>query len=223
MIALQEVSKTFRSLTGRRVAALREFSLDLNPGEVVGIAGPNGAGKSTLLSLILGFLYPTSGSVTVEGQAPRRYVERHGVGYLPEIFALPPRWGVIEALRRFAALAGLGSETGSRIEEVVDLTGLEEHRRKQVKQLSKGTLQRLGLAQALMAPRSLVILDEPTHGLDPVWTQRFRDIVRDTRRARSHHSDRVAQSGRAGAGGRPGRHHPPGAASASGAIGWRRG
>lgn len=178
MIALEGVSKTFRSLTGRRtVAALREFSLDLAPGEVVGIAGPNGAGKSTLISLVLGFLRPTSGRVTVADQSPRQYVETRGVGYLAEVFTLPPRWGVLEALRRFAVLGRLGDSATRRIEAVIELTGLGEHRRKLVKQLSKGTLQRLGLAQALLVPRELVILDEPTHGLDPVWTRNFRDIV----------------------------------------------
>jgi ABC-type multidrug transport system ATPase subunit len=170
------------------VAALREFSLELASGEVVGIAGPNGAGKSTLISLVLGFLHPTSGRVAVGGQPPRQYVETHGVGYLAEVFALPPRWGVVEALRRFAVLGRLGGSASGRlgsaarrIEEVIELTGLGEHRRKQVRQLSKGTLQRLGLAQALLVPRQLVILDEPTHGLDPVWTQRFRDIVLESR------------------------------------------
>lgn len=182
MIALDRVSKTFRSLTGRRtVAALREFSLELAPGEVVGIAGPNGAGKSTMISLVLGFLQPTSGRVAVGGQSPRQYVETHGVGYLAEVFALPPRWGVVEALRRFAVLGRLGGSASGRIEAMIELTGLGEHRRKQVRQLSKGTLQRLGLAQALLIPRQLVILDEPTHGLDPVWTQKFRDIVLESR------------------------------------------
>jgi ABC-type multidrug transport system ATPase subunit len=188
VILLAGVSKTFRSLTGRRsVAALREFSLELTPGEVVGIAGPNGAGKSTLISLVLGFLHPSSGTVKVGGQSPREYVETHGVGYLAEVFALPPRWGVMETLQRFAVLGRLGGSAASlasaarRIESVIELTGLGEHRRKLVKQLSKGTLQRLGLAQALLVPRQLVILDEPTHGLDPVWTQNFRDIVLESR------------------------------------------
>jgi ABC-type multidrug transport system ATPase subunit len=182
VIALQSVSKTFRSLTGRRtVAALREFSLELIPGEVVGIAGPNGAGKSTLISLVLGFLHPSSGTVRVAGQSPRQYVETNGVGYLSEVFALPPRWSVTETLKRFAVLGRLGGSAAGRIESVIELTGLGEHRRKLVKQLSKGTLQRVGLAQALLVPRQLVILDEPTHGLDPVWTQNFRDIVRESR------------------------------------------
>jgi ABC-2 type transport system ATP-binding protein len=183
VIALDEVSKVFRSLGGRNtVHALSEFSLQVSRGEVVGIAGPNGAGKSTLISLILGFLSPTRGRVRVSGLAPRSYVESHGIGYLTEIVALPPRWTVTGTLRRFAVLGRLPEPSARRVEEAIELTGLEEHRRKQVKQLSKGTLQRLGLAQALLADRELVILDEPTHGLDPLWTQRFREIVRGLRR-----------------------------------------
>ena len=126
MIALDSVSKTFRSLTGRRtVAALRDFSLAITRGEVVGIAGPNGAGKSTLLSLVLGFLHPTRGRVRVGDRSPRHYVESRGVGYLPEVFVLPPRWSVATALSRCAVLDGLGAGARERVEAVVELTGLE--------------------------------------------------------------------------------------------------
>ena len=183
MITLESVTKEYRSLTGRStVRALSEFTLEIAPGEVVGIAGPNGAGKSTMISLILGYLHPTAGQVRVGGIAPRAYVEARGVGYLTEQVAVPPRWTVESALRRFAVLGRLGSHAAARIEAVIELTGLAEHRRKEVKQLSKGTLQRLGLAAALLPERELVILDEPTHGLDPLWTQRFRDIVLELRR-----------------------------------------
>lgn len=183
MIALEGVSKVYRSLTSRtKVEALSDFSLQVSPGEVVGVAGPNGAGKSTMISLLLGFLEPTSGRVRIDGLAPRDYVESRGVGYLTELVAVPPRWTVASALERFASLGGLGAAARSRIQEAIEATGLEEHRAKAVKQLSKGTMQRLGLAQAILADRDLVILDEPTHGLDPLWTQRFREIVQKLRR-----------------------------------------
>jgi ABC-type Na+ transport system ATPase subunit NatA len=121
--------------------------------------------------------------VRVCGERPRRYVERHGIGYLSELVAIPPRWTLEQALRRFALLAGVApSETRSRIEWAIERLGIGEHRKKQVRQLSKGNLQRLGLAQALLHDERILILDEPTHGLDPVWTQRFRDIVLDLRR-----------------------------------------
>ncbi|HEU4829661.1 MAG TPA: ABC transporter ATP-binding protein [Gemmatimonadales bacterium] len=183
MIELSAVSKTYRSLVRRRtVRALEDLTLSIARGEVFGIAGPNGAGKSTLISLLVGFLHPTSGSVRVGGLVPRAWVERHGVSYLTELVALPPRWTVEQALRRLATLAGLGDGARPRIERAVEMLGLEEHRAKQVRQLSKGNLQRLGIAQALLDDSDLVILDEPTHGLDPVYTQRFRDIVAELRR-----------------------------------------
>ena len=184
MIRFESVSKTYTTLvTRRRVDALVGFSMEMRPGEVVGIAGPNGAGKSTLISLLLGFLNPTGGRITVDGLAPRAYVEREGISYLTELVNLPPRWKVTATLRRMAALAGVAR---AGITGVVQSTqaelGLDEHAAKTVKQLSKGNLQRLGLAQALQGEFDIVVLDEPTHGLDPLWTQRFRDVVASLRR-----------------------------------------
>lgn len=183
MIELQGLSKTYRTLDGRRIVALDDLTLTLRAGEVVGIAGPNGAGKSTLLSLLLGFLHPTRGTARIAGLAPRAYVERHGVSYLAELPAIPSRWTVASTLARAESLAGVpGAQRGERAARMLEWLGLADQRTKQVRQLSKGNLQRLGLAQALMADRDLVVLDEPTHGLDPVWTQRFRDVVRELRR-----------------------------------------
>jgi len=152
-------------------------------GEILGIAGPNGAGKSTLIAMMLGYLRPTTGSVEIDGSSPRHYVERNGVGYLSELVAIPPKWRAQTALVRYATLAGIpDAEIPQRVDYVVDLLGLGEHRDKKVKALSKGNLQRLGLAQALLRDEKILVLDEPTHGLDPLWTQRFRDIVDDLRR-----------------------------------------
>lgn len=148
-----------------------------------GLAGPNGAGKSTLISLLLGYLEPTDGSVRIAGLRPRVFVERHGLGYVSELTAIPPRWKLEDALRRYAILAGVpAGRMSDRIDYVIDLLGLEEQRGKRAKQLSKGNLQRVGLAQALLRDEQVIVLDEPTHGLDPVWTQRFRGIVTALRR-----------------------------------------
>ena len=155
----------------------------MDAGEVFGLAGPNGAGKSTLISLLLGYLEPTQGRITVAGARPRAYVERHGIGYLSELIAIPPRWRADEALKRYAILAGVpASQARARIDRAVELMGLQEQLGKRVKQLSKGNLQRLGLAQSLLRDEQVIILDEPTHGLDPVWTQRFRDVVQELHR-----------------------------------------
>ena len=183
MIAFRSASKRFRPLFRQPVLALDELTLEVGAGEVLGIAGPNGAGKSTLIALLLGFLRPTGGTVAVDGMAPRRYVERHGIGYLSELVAINPRWRADQALRRYAVLAGVpAADGGRRVEEAIETLGLGPHRDKRVRALSKGNLQRLGLAQALLRDERVLVLDEPTHGLDPVWTQRFRDIVTALRR-----------------------------------------
>lgn len=149
---------------------------------MVGIAGPNGAGKSTIIAMLLGLLPPSDGTVRVDGLAPRRFIEREGVAYLPELMTLPLDWGVEEALDRLATLQGVpAAERRAVRERVIEAVGIEEHRRKKLKALSKGNLQRVGLAQALMVPRRVVVFDEPTHGLDPLWTARFRDIVASLR------------------------------------------
>jgi len=183
LIHLESVSHTYRSLTGRPVRALAGVSLSIQAGEVFGVAGPNGAGKTTLIALLLGYLEPTDGVLRIDGLAPRAFVQRNGIGYVSELIAIPPRWKLTEALTRYAILAGVPrADRARRVGEVVELLGLGEHRDKRAKQLSKGNLQRLGLAQALLRDDQVLILDEPTHGLDPVWTQRFRDVVEALRR-----------------------------------------
>jgi ABC-type multidrug transport system ATPase subunit len=184
VIALEGVTKVYRTLFRRRaVRAVDDFTVAIPTGEIFGIAGPNGAGKSTLINLLLGFLHPTAGRVTLDGLQPRAYVESRGVGYLSELVAIPPTWNIVRALRRYAVLAAVPpAQREQRVERMLQLLGLDEHRRKRVKQLSKGNLQRLGLAQALLSDSDLIILDEPTHGFDPIWTQRFRDIARELRR-----------------------------------------
>jgi ABC-2 type transport system ATP-binding protein len=183
MIALRGVSKTYRSLLGREVQAVQDVTFEIADGEVLGIAGPNGAGKSTIIALLLGFIRPTSGELTIDGVAPRVFVEREGIAYLPELMALPPSWTVVSALRRLAVLAGVpGDRVHAEVERVIEALAIGEHRSKRLKALSKGNFQRVGLAQALLCDTRVVIFDEPTHGLDPVWTQRFRDIVQSLKK-----------------------------------------
>jgi ABC-type multidrug transport system ATPase subunit len=182
VIEFSHTSKTYRSILGRSVKAVEDFSLHVAEGEILGIAGPNGAGKSTLLSLLLGYLRPTSGTVRIMGQEPRGYVEKNGIGYLPELMTINATWKAETALVRFATLANVPArDVPARVDAVIEKLGIGEHRDKKIKALSKGNLQRLGLAQALLRDEKVMILDEPTHGLDPVWTQRFRDIVEQLR------------------------------------------
>lgn len=183
LIEFAGVGKTYRSLLGRSVTAVTDVSFSLVAGEVVGIAGPNGAGKSTLIALLLGLIRPSTGRVTIDGLAPRDFVERAGIGYLPELIPITPSWRADEAITRMAVLGGVpASVLRARVDDVIERVGLEEHRRKRCKQLSKGNLQKVGLAQALLRDESVYVFDEPTHGLDPVWTQRFRELIAELRR-----------------------------------------
>lgn len=184
MIAFRSVTCEYRALLGRTVRAVDDISLDIAPGEVLGIAGPNGAGKTTLLAMVLGFLRPTSGTLRVEGMEPRAFVEAHGVAYVPELMTLPMHWTVENALHRLATLADVpAAALPAAVDRVIETLAIGEHRRKRLKALSKGNLQRVGIAQALLRDdMRLVVFDEPTHGLDPVWTARFREIVAAMRR-----------------------------------------
>jgi ABC-type multidrug transport system ATPase subunit len=183
MISFQSVCKTYRPPLRQTITAVEDFSLEVREGEVLGIAGPNGAGKSTLLSMLLGYTTPSAGSIRINGMEPRRYIERFGVGYLSELVAIPPRWGVEETLLRYGTLAGVREpDLTLRVSETLEKTGLDGLRSRKVRELSKGNLQRLGLAQALLLGEELFVLDEPTHGLDPLWTVRFRELVAALRR-----------------------------------------
>ena len=183
VIKIDKVSKQFRITPGpgRKagvVEALVGVTADIAAGEVVAVVGPNGAGKSTLFSVVLGFLEPTDGEIEIAGDDPRTYMRRHGAGYLPERFRLPAEWSVRDALRGFAKLERVDAK---RADQVIDTFGLDDHAAKTMSALSHGMLQRVGLAQALLAERALVVLDEPTEGLDAFWRVRFRDVIAQQR------------------------------------------
>lgn len=184
MIRFENVGRTYAPLGGARVRAVDGMSFTVAAGEVFGIAGPNGAGKSTMISMLLGFLAPSEGTVTVGGERPRDFVEAEGIGYLSELVGIKPSWRAREAMVRFAILAGIpAAHVSERVAALLGMFGLEEHAAKRVKELSKGTLQRLALAQALLADDvRVMVFDEPTHGLDPLWTQHFRELVPTLRR-----------------------------------------
>jgi ABC-type multidrug transport system ATPase subunit len=182
MIEFQQVTRSFgggriRDRAPRTIVALNGVSLTIPRGTVHAVVGPNGAGKSTLLALLLGFLRPTSGEVLIEDDEPKAYLRRKGAGYLPERFGLPPRWPVRSALRALARLDGAARHADRRADDALARFGLEPHATKQLSTLSRGLLQRVGLAQAFLSDRALLVLDEPTEGLDPLWRIRFRTAV----------------------------------------------
>ena len=165
--------------------AVNQISLTVQPGEIVGFLGPNGAGKSTTMKIATGYLAPTEGTVEVNGfdvQAQPMDVRR-SVGYLPEHNPLYLDLYVKEYLRFAGSLHGLrGSELSRRITQIVELVGLGHEQHKRISQLSKGYRQRVGLAQAMLHNPPVLILDEPTTGLDPNQLVEIRQVIRDAGR-----------------------------------------
>ncbi|MEJ2187160.1 MAG: ABC transporter ATP-binding protein [Gemmatimonadota bacterium] len=181
MLILDNVTRRFRA-PGADVTALRDVSLEVPSGGVWAVVGPNGAGKTTLFGLALGFLRPSAGRISLGGEDPRRYVRRNGAAYLPERFSLPVGWPVRAALRAFARLDGRDRLAArSRADTMIERLGLQPQAERPVGTLSRGLLQRMGLAQALLTERPMVVLDEPTEGLDPLWRIRLRDLVAELR------------------------------------------
>jgi ABC-2 type transport system ATP-binding protein len=185
MIHIAGLSRTYRSFWSgaRSVRALEGVSLDVAPGTALGLIGLNGAGKTTLIRLLLGYIAPTAGSIAVGGLAPRRYVERNGIAYVPERVAIPGRWTVEGALQAYAMMGNLGDDASERVAAALLRLGLDELRDRRVARLAKGNLQRLAIAQALLCERELLILDEPTDGLDPIWIAGLRSIIAEWRAA----------------------------------------
>ncbi len=159
--------------------ALDNISFEIRTGEIVGFLGPNGAGKSTMMKIITGFIPPTSGLVEVNGlNIEQNSLEvLKNVGYLPEHNPLYLDMYVREYLEFVAGLYKLGRSTRSRIDEMIEKTGLTVEQRKKIGELSKGYRQRVGLAQTLIHDPKVLILDEPTTGLDPNQIIEIRNLI----------------------------------------------
>jgi ABC-2 type transport system ATP-binding protein len=165
------------------VVAVRDLDLRVEAGEVYGLLGPNGSGKSTTLKIILGLVSPTRGNTEIFGRDSRLVESREAVGFLPENPYFYKYLTGTETLRFFGRLCGLRrSRLKKRIEELLDLVGLTNARDRRLGTYSKGMLQRIGLAQALIQEPKLIILDEPTAGVDPVGSREIRDLIFDLKR-----------------------------------------
>ena len=175
VLALDRVS---RDLAGRRV--VRDLTLTLAKGEVLGLLGVNGAGKSTTLRMIAGVLAPSAGTVRIDGEdlAERAELARRRIGYLPEVPPLHTELTVTEFLTFCARLHGLAREADAAVGRAIERCGLGDVRRRLIGALSKGFRQRVGLAQAILHEPALIVLDEPASGLDPVQTLNLRELVR---------------------------------------------
>src|SRR5579884_2615202 len=170
-----------RKVFGDKVA-VRNLTLQVPRGEVFGFLGPNGAGKSTSVKMLLGLVAPTSGTATILGRPAGDVKARAKVGFLPEHFRFYDWLTPEELLRLHGRLYSISpADLRQRIPGLLDLVGLTPHRDKCLREFSKGMLQRIGLAQALLNDPDLIFLDEPTSGLDPLGRRLVRDIIKSQR------------------------------------------
>ena len=183
---VEDLSKLYRDgfLGRRRIQALAGVSLAVGHGEIFGLLGPNGAGKTTLIKILLGIVRASGGRAELLGLAAGRRQGRKQVGYLPENHRIPRHHTANSALMFFGSLSGLSrAEILRRRGPLLESVGLGEWGRTSVKKYSKGMLQRLGLAQALMHDPQLLVLDEPTDGVDPVGRSEMRVLLQGLKAA----------------------------------------
>jgi ABC-2 type transport system ATP-binding protein len=183
-VAVTGLTKVFpASFRRQSIVAVRDLDLQVSPGEVYGLLGPNGSGKSTTLKIVLGLVSPTRGQTEIFGRNSRLVESREAVGFLPENPYLCKFLTGTETLRFFGQLCGLsGASLKKRVDEMLELVGLTDARDRRLRGYSKGMLQRIGLAQALINEPRLVVLDEPTAGVDPAGSRQIRDLIVDLRR-----------------------------------------
>ncbi|MCP4704507.1 MAG: ABC transporter ATP-binding protein, partial [candidate division Zixibacteria bacterium] len=180
IININNISKTFRrGFSGNDIKALSEVSLNILSGDIFGLLGPNGAGKTTLVKILLGALTPSSGSASINNFDVSDYRARNQIGFLPENHRFPEYQTGKQMLSFYGGLTGLSSsEIMNRSTEVLKLVDMEKWGDTQIKKYSKGMMQRLGLAQALLNDPEIIFLDEPTDGVDPIGRREIRDILK---------------------------------------------
>ncbi|MBM3744586.1 MAG: ABC transporter ATP-binding protein [Acidobacteria bacterium] len=180
-VETHDLTKVYRTLLRRRdVRAVEGVSLRVEAGSTFGLLGPNGAGKTTFVKMLLSAVRPTAGFARIFGVDCRRSQARRPVGYLPENHRLPGYMTGRGMLDYYAALSGMGARARRRrAAELLALVGLEKWGSTRLSRYSKGMLQRLGLAQAMMHSPRLLVLDEPSDGVDPVGRRQIREILRE--------------------------------------------
>ncbi len=179
VIETRNLGKTYRDFWGRKkVSALKALDIEVKKGEIFGLLGPNGSGKSTTIKLIQGLLFPTSGRAFVFGKDARDVTKNERIGYLPEESYLYKFLNAEETLDFYGRLFDMPAEVRKkRSEELIKMVGLSQARRRQLKEYSKGMTRRIGLAQALINEPDLLILDEPTTGMDPIGSREMKDLI----------------------------------------------
>ncbi|OHB66089.1 MAG: multidrug ABC transporter ATP-binding protein [Planctomycetes bacterium RBG_13_63_9] len=179
VIETRNLTKVYRDFWGRqKVRALKALDLEVQRGEIFGLLGPNGSGKTTTMKLLLGLLFPTSGQALVFGRDASDVGKNERIGYLPEESYFYRFLNAEETLDFYGRLFNIPRAVRrQRIFELIELVGLEWARRRQLKEYSKGMVRRIGLAQALINDPELILLDEPTTGLDPIGTREMKDLI----------------------------------------------
>lgn len=179
IIETRNLGKVYRDFWGRRkVAALKSLDIEVRKGEIFGLLGPNGSGKSTTIKLLQGLLFPTSGQAFVFGKDARDVSKNERIGYLPEESYLYKFLNAEETLDFYGRLFDMPAEVRrDRTENLIRQVGLSHARRRQLREYSKGMTRRIGLAQALINEPDLLILDEPTTGMDPIGTREMKDLI----------------------------------------------
>lgn len=175
MINVENLSRSYGNFT-----AVDDVSFSISQGEIVGLLGHNGAGKTTIMKMLTGYLEPTEGTITIDGLElgdNRKKIQKK-IGYLPENCPVYPEMSVVGYLEYGAALHGVPeNERGDRIREALQRTGLFDRAAQQISTLSRGYRQRTGVAQAILHKPSILILDEPTNGLDPTQIKQMRSLI----------------------------------------------
>jgi len=179
VIQIHKLTKVFRDAWHRpKVRAVDDLTLDIRRGEVFGLLGPNGSGKSTTIKLLLNLLFPTSGTIRIFGLPPRDPSVKARLGFLPEETYLYPYLNASETLEFFGRLSDIPrAELRPRVEALIEMVGLSAARRRPLREYSKGMARRIGIAQALINDPELLLLDEPTTGLDPIATRETKDLI----------------------------------------------
>jgi ABC-2 type transport system ATP-binding protein len=179
VIETRSLTKVYRDFWGRqKVRALKALDLEVRRGEIFGLLGPNGSGKTTTMKLLLGLLFPTTGRALVFGQDASDVAKNERIGYLTEESYLYKFLNAEETLDFYGRLFDMPAAVRrQRIDELIEMVGLNWARRRQLKEYSKGMTRRIGLAQALINDPELILLDEPTTGLDPIGTREMKDLI----------------------------------------------